>query len=79
MLSKDIKKLEANPNVKHVSELAITYTDDFKKKFIEEYLSRKLPRQMFIQYEFDIDILGKKRIHQGSERWKKAYEKNGII
>lgn len=76
---KDMKKLEANPNVKRVSELAITYTDDFKKKFIEEYLSGKLPSQIFIEYEFDIDVLGKKRIHQASGSWRKAYEKNGII
>lgn len=44
---KDIKVLKNNPNVQRISELAITYTDDFKKRFIEEYLAGKLPRQIF--------------------------------
>jgi len=77
--SKDIKKLKNNPNVQRVSELAITYKDDFKKMFMEEYLAGKLPRQIFEENGFDINILGIKRIEQSAYRWKKAYEKDGII
>lgn len=77
--SKDIKKLKSNPNVQRVSELAITYKYDFKKKFMEEYLTGKLPRQIFEENGFDINILGIKRVEQSAYRWKKAYETDGII
>lgn len=76
---KDMKVLQKNPNVKRVSELAITYSDIFKKIFIEEYLSGKLPRQIFEENGFDIDVLGIKRVKKSSERWRKSYEKDGII
>lgn len=76
---KDIKVLKNNPNVKRISELAITYTDDFKKRFIEEYLSGKLPRQIFEENGFDENIVGRKRIEQSACRWKKSYSKDGII
>lgn len=77
--SKEIKILQKNPNVQRVSSLAITYTDDFKNKFMDEYLAGKLPRQIFDENGFDIDILGIKRIEQSAHRWKKAYEKDGLI
>jgi len=76
---KDIEKLKNNPNVKRVSELAITYTDEFKKKFIEEYLSGKLPNEIFEECGLDVDVLGRKRIQKASERWRNSYEKNGIL
>jgi len=76
---KEINILQKNPNVQRVSERAITYTDAFKNKFIDEYLNGKLPRQIFIENGFDVDVIGKKRIEQSAHRWKKAYEKNGLI
>lgn len=72
-------KLKSNPNVRQVSDLAITYTDDFKKRFIEEYLSGKTPRIIFEENGFDIDVLGPIRIEQAAHRWKKAYSNNGIL
>jgi putative transposase len=33
---KEIKILQKNPNVHRVSSLAITYSDDFKNKFMDE-------------------------------------------
>ena len=35
--TKEIKTLQKNPNVQRVSERAITYTDAFKNKFMDEY------------------------------------------
>ena len=40
---------------------------------------RKTPRQIFEEYGFDVEILGMKRVEQASSRWRKAYEKNGLI
>lgn len=77
--NKEIKTLQKNSNVQRVSERAITYTDSFKNRFMDEYLSGKLPRQIFIENGFDVDVIGIKRIEQSAYRWKKAYEKNGLI
>lgn len=77
--TKEIKTLQKNPNVQRVSERAITYTDAFKSKFMDEYLTGKLPRQIFIENGFDVDVIGMKRIEQSAYRWKQAYEKNGLL
>ncbi|WP_407640143.1 HTH domain-containing protein [Bacillus massiliglaciei] len=77
--AKEIKALQQNPNVQRVSEKAITYTDTFKNRFMDEYLSGKLPRQIFMENGFDIEIIGQSRMEQAACRWKKAYEKNGVI
>lgn len=45
--TKEIKTLQKNPNVQRVSERAITYTDAFKNRFMDEYLGGKFPRQIF--------------------------------
>lgn len=76
---KEINILQKNPNVHRVSERAITYTDAFRNKFIDEYLIGKLPRQIFMENGFDVDVMGMSRIDQSAYRWKKAYEKNGLI
>jgi putative transposase len=77
--AKEIKTLQKNPNVQRVSERSITYTDAFKNKFMDEYLAGKLPRQIFEENGFDVDVIGIKRFEQSAHRWKKAYEKNGLI
>jgi putative transposase len=76
---KDKKKLEKNKNVKRVSELAITYTEEFKIKFIEEYLNKKMAREIFEENGFEVEVLGVKRIEQSASRWKKCYEEDGIL
>jgi len=53
---KDIEALEKNPNVLTVIELSITYSDDFKNRFINEYLRGKFPRQIFKENGFDIEV-----------------------
>ncbi|MFH7819150.1 IS3 family transposase [Neobacillus thermocopriae] len=77
--SKEINMLQKNPNVQRVSERSITYTDDFKNRFIDEYQAGKFPRQIFEENGFDVDVIGIKRIEQSAHGWKKAYEKNGLI
>ncbi|MFS0883577.1 IS3 family transposase [Metabacillus niabensis] len=77
--AKEIEALQKNPNVQRVSERSITYTDTFKNKFMDEYLAGKLPRQIFYENGFDVDVIGIKRIEQSAHRWKKAYERNGLI
>lgn len=77
--AKEIKALQKNPNVQRVSEKSITYTDTFKSRFMDEYLSGKTPRQIFMENGFDEESIGIKRIEQSACRWKKAYKTNGLI
>jgi len=75
----DIRKLENNKNVLRVSQRSITYTHEFKILFIDEYMAGKLPRHIFAENGFDIDVIGFKRIEQSAYRWNSAYKKDGII
>ena len=68
-----IELLKQNPNVVRVSDKSITYSDEFKRFFIDEYLKGKLPRTIFEEAGFDIKILGVKRYEQAAARWLKAY------
>ena len=70
--TKEIKTLQKNPNIQRVSERAITYTDAFKNRFIDEYLAGKLPRKIFEENGFDINILGIKRIEKAAYQVEKS-------
>ena len=76
---KDIEKLKKNKNVARASKKSITYTFEFKRLFIDEYIAGKLPRDIFIENGFDIEMIGIKRVEQSADRWKKIYDKGGII
>jgi len=60
----DISMLRKNKNILKVSEKAITYTDEFKSSFMEEYLTGKLPRDIFRENGFKEEVIGVKRIEQ---------------
>lgn len=70
----EIRLLTENPNVLEVSENRIIYTNEFKKHFMEEYISgHKGPTQIFREAGFDIGILGSKRIERAAARWRESY------
>jgi putative transposase len=71
--------LTKNKYVVRVSEKAITYADEFKRLFIDQYLVEKTPREIFEANGFDVHVIGMKRVEQCANRWKKAYEEDGII
>ena len=75
----EVTKLSRNKNISKVSTKAITYTFEFKKKFIDEYKIGKLPRVIFEEADFDVDILGIKRVETSSKRWRKAFKDNGEL
>lgn len=75
---KELKILSQNRYTKNVSEKGITYTDEFKNVFITENEKRKLPREIFEECGFDIDILGITRIKASAGRWRTSYRKNGV-
>jgi transposase len=75
----EIKSLSNNPYVKSVSSKGITYTDEFKRIFIAESNSGKLPRRIFEENGFDIEVLGIVRVQRAASRWRTAYKKEGVL
>lgn len=71
--------LSTNKYVTKVSDKAITYSDEFKRLFIDQYMDGKKPREIFEAQGFNVEVLGMKRVEQSADRWKKAYERGGII
>ena len=75
---KEIKMLSTNnPYVRSVSPKGITYTDEFKEVFIVENEKGKLPREIFEECGFDIDVFGLKRVQSLGKRWRAACRENG--
>ena len=74
----EIDILSKNKYVKNVSSKGITYSDEFKRIFISENQCGKLPRQIFEECGFDINILGIKRIESSGKRWRSAFRRNGV-
>lgn len=62
--------LRDNPYIKKVSEKAITYTIEFKERFLEEYTSGKLPSEILKGMSIDPRILGSSRVHNLTHRIK---------
>lgn len=54
--------LRQNPYVVKVSESTITYTEDFKERFYQEYKAENMPSAILRGIGFDPRVLGKKRI-----------------
>lgn len=69
--TEELNSLAANPYVKNVSEKSITYSTEFKEKFMSEYDYGKLPSQIFRDAGFDVKILGNQRIKEFSRRCRK--------
>jgi hypothetical protein len=57
-----VEQLKKNKYVKHVSEKAITYTEEFKEVLMMEYNSGKLPSQILTEMGFNYKVLGERRI-----------------
>mgnify|MGYP006301132365 FL=1 len=65
-----VKQLNENANVKKVSRKAITYSKEFKEKFIKMYEQGKSSVEIFKEAGFSIEVLGKSRIKGSSKRWR---------
>ncbi|MFB6434462.1 MULTISPECIES: IS3 family transposase [Bacillus cereus group] len=76
---KEVQILSKNRYVKSVSQKGITYTDEFKRIFIEENEQGKPPRIIFEECGFDIDIIGLQRIVSSGNRWRTSYKQNGVF
>ena len=70
----DIEKLKDNPYILNISEKAITYTDEFKEKFLELYNKGKMQTEIYRLCEIYPEIIGQKRIDMVAYRLKKKVE-----
>lgn len=75
----EVRLLSKNKYIVKVSNKSIKYSFEFKKKFIEEYKLGNLPRIIFEEVGFDVEIIGEKRIKMASHRWRKAFKENGEL
>ncbi|HAS80270.1 MAG TPA: hypothetical protein DCR90_05135 [Fusobacteriaceae bacterium] len=62
-----------------VSSKSIVYALEFKEKFVEEYFKGQLPKIIFEENSFYIEMTGIKRVEQSIQRWKKSYDKEGLL
>ncbi|GMX60092.1 hypothetical protein Elgi_75120 [Paenibacillus elgii] len=72
-----MKNLEKNPNVQHVSETTITYTPAFKLAAVQAYAQGQTPSEIFIRAGFDLDIIGHKKPKHSLKRWRDTYDRYG--
>jgi transposase len=72
-----MKMLENNPNVDHVSERSISYTSAFKINTVKENLNGKGPSQIFIEHGFDLQVIGPEKPQQCLKRWRKTFKELG--
>ena len=73
LTKKEIAALKKNKYVVNVSETRITYSEEFKARFIREYLDGRKPTEIFRDAGFDVAMLGSKRIERSSARWREMY------
>ena len=76
---KEIRLLTKNKNVQNVTENIITYSEDFRIKFMLKHLTGTPPRFIFEKYGFDIEIIGIKRVERAAYRWRKLFKKKGLL
>lgn len=76
---KEIQILSKKQYVKSVSQKRITYTDEFKRIFMEENEKGKTPRIIFEKCGFDVEIIGIQRVISSGNRWRTSYKKNGVF
>lgn len=69
--------LEANPNVKAVSDRTIQYTPEFKVKAVKENLQGKGPAQIFVENGFDLLVIGSDKPKATLKRWRKTFQLHG--
>lgn len=77
-----IRILEANPNIVHVSEKAITYKPEFKLQAVQMHKNGYMPMQIFLEAGFDIKMIGAEKPKKCLKRWRAiddTYGKEGLL
>ncbi|MEJ8548802.1 IS3 family transposase, partial [Brevibacillus borstelensis] len=73
----EIKQLELNPNVMHVTAKSITYAPAFKIAAVKAYEEGYTPMEIFRKAGFDIDVIGHKKPKHCLKRWRNTFTTHG--
>lgn len=73
LTGKELEALRKNPFVVEADEDRIIYSNEFKKRFIQEYMDGRRPSEIFAKAGFDVKALGSKRIERACARWKESF------
>lgn len=76
---KQQEELRKNRYVKNVTLNGIIYTDEFKHHCIQEIEKGKTSTEIFHNAGFDLSYVGTKRAHNALDRWKRAFNANGVM
>ena len=79
LTQQEIQELRENPYVIYVDEKRIIYSDEFKQRFIEEYMCNRKPSQIFRDAGFDVATLGSKRIERACYRWRESFRAGTLV
>lgn len=79
LTQQEIQELRENPYVVDVDEKRIIYSDEFKQRFIEEYMCNRKPSQIFRDAGFDVAALGSKRIERACYRWRVSFRAGTLV
>ena len=72
-----IRQIEGNANVLHISERSLTYQPSFKLEAVKAYQEGKAPADIFIEAGFNIDIIGRQNPSRCLKRWRQLYTSHG--
>ncbi|WP_240419170.1 HTH domain-containing protein [Paenibacillus periandrae] len=75
--STQMRILDSNPNVVHVTEKAISYKPEFKLQAVQLYQDGCSPMQIFLEAGFDITMIGAETPKKGLKRWRKTFDRYG--
>ncbi len=74
----ECEALSQNQYIAKISEKSMTYMDEFKRLFIDQYMLGQTPREIFEANGFDIGIIGMTRVEQCADRWKDEEIRSGL-
>lgn len=76
MPKESVRKLQEHPYVAKATEWSVCFTPEFKRMAYEAYCSGKSMREIFIEAGIDVEILGKKRLQNFSNKLMEKSEEN---
>jgi transposase len=71
-----VNELLKNENVAHAGK-TIAYSKDFKIRAVKLYEQGFMPREIFRQAGFDLDVIGKKKPKNCLRDWNRIYKLKG--
>ena len=71
------RQLEANSNVRIVTDRTIQYTPDFKLLAVKQNQAGKGPAEIFTEVGFDLKVIGLSKARSTLDRWRRTFQTYG--